>query len=340
MSYLYSQKGSYGVSNFTSICVDAANNRLFCGCAGYVYMLSFNGTTFTKIGNEKNLLSSFSPTVVGFDGTYYYCTYSNGSTYVLSAFSFNGTDFTLLGTYSLGPNYPYSSIVCSSDGYIFIMQQEKGTLFAFTFNGSTFTLVASYDSPDVASYVWSHAYDGIYHYITYLNGTSKTGLQALSFNGVAFSSLATVEIDNYTNTKGKGLVHTGTYIVTVANNKLWAYSFNGSSFSKVGNEFALGTTTTTNQWLEYDGQFYYLITGAVGIRIFTFNGTDFTELSPVTDSSVANTYGNIATRLGGYLFFARTSSNGIYAARMDLSATFTASKLSGFAPLTINFTAT
>jgi PKD repeat protein len=121
---------------------------------------------------------------------------------------------------------------------------------------------------------------------------------------------------------------------------LRALTFNGSAFTSV----ATFTNNSPNNFdpraIVGDGYYIYVFgTGTVSqIQAFTFNGSAFTKVSSLTVTLVIH-YQGIYFR-SPYLYFIGGSSDySVYAARMDLTAQFTADKLTGVAPLTINFNA-
>jgi hypothetical protein len=164
-TYIYVADGASGVeafsfngSTFTLISTYNTPNTAYkvWGDGTYIYVaddgdvraLTFNGTSWTSLATYAG---SWTQDIAG-DGTYLYLT--QGYNYPI-ALSFNGSSFTLRGTYTY--IYDGAWVVYYKDGYVYF----GGT--AVTFNGTSFTFKSYY--PTGVSYS-----DGTYVYSAYWLG--------------------------------------------------------------------------------------------------------------------------------------------------------------------------
>ncbi len=227
------------------------------------------------------------------DGTYIYVADIAGD---LRAYTFNGTAFTEVGTYTTTPNSVYD--VWGDGTYIYIADGTSGVR-AYTFNGTTFTEVGSYNTAGSAYGVWG---DGTYIYVA--DGT--IGLRVLSFNGTTFTN-----IDSAASSGGTALRiwGDGTYIYVIdISNGLSAFSFDGTTLTNLA---IVQQVAATEYDVWGDGSYIYAADGPYGLVAYTFDGTAFTKityLSSTTDVKDVwgdGTYIYIADHTGGiraYIF--------------------------------------
>jgi hypothetical protein len=341
MGYVLGLKGTTSiVSAVKSLLPDNYNNYILSVHLGrWLKMLSFDSSTFvyTQVGGDYDCGNGFNAYAMATDGIYYYVGVKTASnTNVVLALSFDGASFTLKGTLGLSTlGVEVMTIICDTLGFVHVCNTQ-GTMRAYSFDGTNFTLITTYQS--LNAYPFQTVYNGTYFYRGDMNISSATGLIALTFNGTSY---AVVGSSYYSSTQypdaTKAVYYDGLYIISQFYTGLYAHTFNGSTFSQVGNTFTINSSSV-QRYLSYDGQYYYLATSGSGVRVFTFNGTNFTELTPFSDTSLSVVNGRTIDYFKGCMHFIR--STGIYAIRMNLSAQFTASKLSGYAPLSVTFTAT
>ena len=195
------------------------------------------------------------------DGDYVYAmSWSEG----LMAFSFNGTNLTLINTTSPGVGLPWS-VFAGDDGYIYTAFGAGG-VHIYTFNGTEFTHVASNTTPNFYD-AWS---DG-----TYVYACGSSGVYAYSFDGNTLTYL------NSTNGAGTEsfIWGDGDYIYVSSDyGGLFAYTFDGDKFTQIDLETTLTSYLFGGVW--GDGTYIY---GSFetdnGIAAYSFNGTNLTYLN-------------------------------------------------------------
>ena len=178
-----------------------------------IYALTFDGTTFTQAGH---LNPAYQPDNVWGDGTYIYTT--SESDYELNAYTFDGSNFTLEGTYA-----GRGGGVWGDGDYLYFGQDYDG-LYVLTFDGSAFTVVDSLD-PSAGYYqdVWG---DGEYIYVAHGN----SGISVFDFDGTSLTFL-----DNVTTTDWAYDVYADNDYIYLANGSdgLRVYTFDGTSLTQV-----------------------------------------------------------------------------------------------------------
>jgi 6-phosphogluconolactonase (cycloisomerase 2 family) len=236
------------------------------------------------------------------DGTYVFTAcYSSG----VRAYSFDGTDFTLLdtdtpsgltygvysdGTYVYGARYSNGIDAYTFDGntlvlkdthhggsgtyydiwgdgtYVYAAVQGIG-IYAYTFDGTDLTNVGH--STHGTNGVWG---DGTYIY----SACQSSGIRAYTFNGTDFTLLDTLDNGGvYYDVWGDG-----TYIYAACYlNGVRAYSFDGADFTHLDSVDDGGHYYDV--WA--DGTYVYTSCGSNGIRAYSFNGADFTLVDHLDD---------------------------------------------------------
>jgi hypothetical protein len=231
------------------------------------------------------------------DGTYIYV--ADQATGV-KAFTFDGSSFTLQGTYdTTGSAYgvwgdgtyiyvaDYTSGITAftfdgssftlqgtydttgnavsvwGDGtYIYVADQASG-IAAFTFDGSSFTLQGTYDTTGSADDVWG---DGNYIYLADQTG----GLRAFSFNGSTFTLKATyATISNIYKVSGDGTyIYAGQPYVSFGDQEILVLTFNGSAFTL---KDGIATDGSNRKFVGTDGTYFYV--GTTILDSYKFNGS-------------------------------------------------------------------
>ena len=198
------------------------------------------------------------------DGTYIYvtCDYDG-----LRAYSFDGSNLTLLDTQADGGHYKG---VWSDGTYIYVASSTKG-IRAYSFDGSNFTLLATLDDGGYYAQVWS---DGTYIYVT---TDGWYGLRAYSFDGSNFTLLDTLQDGSGTYW---GVWCDVNYIyVACGGDGIRAYSFDGSDFTLLDTQDDGGS-----YWGVWsDGTYIYAACTGSGIRAYSFDGSNFTLLDTQDD---------------------------------------------------------
>lgn len=181
---------------------------------GALVAQTFNGTSWS--GNLASTPLSGDGWNLWGDGTYIYV--ADGAA-GLKAYTFNGTAFTLHGTYD-SPGYAQTAW---GDGtYIYLA--DGNAIRALSFDGTTFTLRGTFTTAADSTYdVWA---DGGYIYTTRLD--TRT-LYALTFNGTTFTTAASTETEGSVPITVFG---DGTHIyVGHSWDGIEVYTFNGTAFT-------------------------------------------------------------------------------------------------------------
>ena len=220
---------------------------------GGVNTMGVSGGSFTFGGQTNDgYLRTFS------DGKYVYSTDNNR----IRAYSFNGTSFTALATYTAsGAGHVYS------DGkYVYLSRGGDG-FDILSFSGTAFTLKAHYGPSGNVNGSYS---DGKYLYIANPGG----GLHAASFDGTTLTILATF----HANSTEEAVTGDGTYLYVGAyTDDLYALTFDGTSFTTRGHYVADGNTN----YVFTDGVHIFFTNdtamyGADNLYAATFDGANFT----------------------------------------------------------------
>ena len=191
------------------------------------------------------------------DGTYVYTACDDSG---VRAYSFDGSDFTLLDTIDNGRNYMY---IWGDGTYIYTGCEGDG-IRAYSFDGSDFTLEDTQDDGGDYQGIWG---DGTYIYV----GCHGDGIRAYSFNGSDFTLLDTLDDGG----AYYGVWGDGNYIYTACfADGIRAYSFDGTDLTLLD--------TLNNGGYYYgvwgDGTYIYVACSSNGIRAYSFDGSDLTYL--------------------------------------------------------------
>lgn len=237
------------------------------------------------------------------DGVYLYVADNSGG---LKAYSFDGTIFTLKGTY----NTTTGHVQVWGDGS-YVYSARGGSVDAYTFDGTNFTRVATYiGSLGTVNDVWG---DGRYVYVAH-----ASGLAALTFNGAAFTL-----ITNYALTAANSVQGDGNYIYTVETGAggVKAFLFNGTAFTLAGTSGVSGSYSTFS-----DGTNLYTANGSNSSSVRNFNGSTFTALAT---TSVANSStGRTVWGDGVNVYLGSTSTGKVWALRYDGTSLVSLSEVS------------
>lgn len=268
----------YSRNNDEGTCCD--NNSGIWGDGTYIYMgqISAGGIlwayTFNETTHVWTLKSGTTTTTTGAvygitgDGTYIYVAEGSSG---LQAYTFNGTTFTLKGSYSTSMN---AQALWYQGGYLFVADDTNG-IKAFSFNGTTFTLKATNKpSGTEIDSIWG---DGT----TIYAGDSGAGkLRAYTFNGTAFAAGGTKSYA--VNSIGGD----GTYIYVGAAKTLYALTYNGSTFTQ------LASTSNYGDAYPMIVKNGYIYIGDISIRAYKFNGSAFTIKGnlPLNQAPASNEY--------------------------------------------------
>lgn len=248
---------------------------------------TFDGTNFTVV--DSVLSGHGYPENIWSDGSYYYVA-SPGTG--LFAYTFDGTDLTLAGSETTVLNEARSPW---GDGTYIYVSDGTGGFHAFTFDGSTFTQVGT--SVSTNGFALGVYADGEYVYL----GDGAGGLRVYTFDGANWTF-----IDEDTTYAARRVWDDGNYLYLIGNGGLVAYDFDGTTLTALAVETA-GIGGNSDVW--GDGQFIYVAaSGTNGVRVYDFNGTEFTLIDTypsVTDMrSVAG---------DGTYIFAGDRTQGLYA---------------------------
>ena len=221
---------------------------------GNVRAFSYSGTGNTATIAGTVALSGANQ-VTG-DATYIYVT--NSAT-VVTAYTFNGTTFSLKGTYTAAANV---AGIYSDGTYLYVSNSTN--IVALTFNGTTFTTKGTYAASALGSTDMVRGSSASYLYVK-----AGTYLAALTFNGTTFTLKGSVNV-NGLNIWSIGT--DGTYIYASPQySTTFVYTFNGTTFNLVTND---GVTSGAYEYV-FSGGYIYMSTG-FGFRVYMYNGSNFT----------------------------------------------------------------
>lgn len=230
--------------------------------------------------------------------------------------------------YGENPSGNYYYDIWKQGNYIYTAEHDgaNGMVSAFTFDGTAWTYIdtETFGTADTWS-VWS---DGAYIYVA----QDSAGVQALSFDGTAFTLIATYDTPgaaydvwgdgtyiyvadgaagvhaltfngtawnfiatyNSPDTAG-GVWGDGTYIYLADDDTVRALTFNGTAWSFI----AAQNNPGDNDSVWGDGTYIYVNEAWTGIRALSFNGTAWTDLGVLDLNSDGDVYAE-----GGYVFLA------------------------------------
>lgn len=310
-----------GTSNKTALCLACGDGYIFASCVdNYLRAYTFNGSTFTEVG-------SYSQSGIG-NGFFYKSPYLyiSGNCWV-RILTFNGSNFTLVyysGNLALGNGT--ACIYVDNSNYIHL-SIVNGGLYAYYWDGeSTFSLLAS----KTDYYYAGITGDGTYIYTQGFTGASTIVVKKYSFNGISYSTIGTYTPSAEANQPYGPVLHDGTYLYTGTKTKLIA--INPSTMNEITTVTGLNTVGV----MFHINGYFYCSNGTSIFYCYTFNGSTFTLkgiLNPINSYS----YPQTSATDGTYIYVASYGSSNFCAIKMTLASQFTADKLTGIAPLTINF---
>jgi hypothetical protein len=265
------------------------------GSTAYIFAFTFN--TNTHVWTQVGYTTTAGPIqAIWGDGTYIY-TVENGTTYYggtsgLEAFTFNGSAFTLKGSYSTSMIGDFLTGTTTGGTKLFVADDTNG-LKVFTFSGSAFTLKAT--ALPSGGKITNSYYDGTY---VYANDYNNGKFDAYTYSGTTLTLKGTGN-----SSQGPSSANffwgDGTYLYATYNGYgMEAYSFNGTTFS---------FKTYVDPISTYEGAIYtkngsiYVASpgGGADIRVFSYNGTAFTY-----KGTIPNDYsGMLMWSDGSYLYF-------------------------------------
>lgn len=191
--------------------VDTDGTYLYVSGGDRILAYSFNGVSLSLEGSRADVTH-----FLWCHGGYIYATGDDGT---LTAYTFDGADFTPAGTINEGTGNLWNKV--HGDGtYIYVAAADDG-IYAYTFDGANFTLKGTQDD-DWMIYVF--CYGG------YIYAMSSSIIYAYTFDGTDFTLK-----DQYDITP-ESLVtcyHDGTYLYAVGT-KLFAFTFDGTDFTLKG----------------------------------------------------------------------------------------------------------
>jgi hypothetical protein len=325
MGYVLTEKARLDVTPSSYI------YNIFAGSAGIVAAttelnaVTFNGTSLVKTG-ESTISGGYSISSLTSDGTYFYAI-SNG---VMTALSMINGVPTKAGTaYTLTGLTNVKGMVCDSLGYIYVASTQGIT--AFSFNGSLFTNRATV----VCDQTINLCTNGTYIFAC-TGVLTNNYVKAFSFNGSSFTACGSY-LHSSASKDVNCAYHDGTYLVIGdEDGVVTALSHDGANFAAIGS-VATGKNITS---MDGDGYFIYVVSMAGPITAIRRTGSTLAIVSTIIDSLI-NNLGSFMPRAisvrAPYIYY--FASDNVRVARMDLTAQFTADKLTGVAPLTVNFTA-
>jgi len=223
---------------------------------------TFNNATQTWTNKAHTAPANALNNIWG-DGTYIYITEGTSG---IQAYTFNGTAFTLKGTYNTTMNADW---IWGDGTYIYVADDTHG-LKAFTFNGTTFTLKATATPSSINAK--SVMGDGTYIYVAdYGNNVAR----AYTFNGTTLTYKAATTSQGSGNVEG--VWPNGTYIYVVTTNgpyDVQAFTFDGTSFT-LKKSLKMAIRPGSRIW-EANGNFYLTAATESSTEVYSFNGTAFT----------------------------------------------------------------
>lgn len=272
------QRGMVVTATSPTVTLDAANAT--CSAAGVgPATVAING------GVATNIVSSWQRNGVLF--------YTEGTS--LKATDLAGGTYTPAGSVALLGG---GADIWGNSTHLFVAGAGTATnrgVAAFTYSNGSFTAAGAIDpgSAETATGVWSNG--------TYIFVASTAGVRAYSYNGTAFTLLATYAASS-------GLV-TGdaSYIYISDGTNIRALSFNGTAFTLRGT-YNLDMFASAEILYAKGG---YIFTNAAEVNLFalTFNGTSFSVAAQVVEGRwIEDIWGD-----GQNLYFA-FSAPGNYAA--------------------------
>jgi hypothetical protein len=326
MGYVLNRKANIDVTSASYFYNVLANNLgIMCAVSSMVNC-TFNGTSLTKTGESSGY--TYAASNIASDGTYFYVVF-NG---VLRAFSIiNGVPTEVGSAYTLTGLTNIKGMMCDSRGYIYVASTQGIT--AFSFNGAIFTNRATV----VCAQTINLCTDGTY--IFAVTGiTTDNYVRAFTFDGSSFTARGEYLYSN-SSVDVNCCYHDGTYLIIgddSANGVVSALSHDGTDFVLIGS-INTGKSVTS---IDGDGYFIYVVSLNGPLSVLLRTGDSFAIVSTIIDANINNSGAKFPRSISvraPYVYY--ISSDNLCVARMDLTAQFMSDKLTGIAPLTVQFTA-
>jgi hypothetical protein len=225
-----------------------------CGDGAGLGGFDFDGSTITRDGVIDSGGNYYD---IWYDGTYYHA----NRRLQLSGYSWNGTNYTLLGGIAIGVGVGHFGVY--ADGSFIHCAVTGGNLSAYTFDGANYVLkdsIAAFTPRDL----WG---DGTYIYAASATG----GLRAYTFDGTNYTFK-----NNYAGNSWNGVHGDGTYVYAVksgAGDDLYALTFDGTNLTLVDSVALAGDGNDV--W--YANGFIFANIGPA-IYAFRFDGSSFSQV--------------------------------------------------------------
>lgn len=330
MGYVLSNKGGSGTlgQGTTKTCVYHDGSNVFAGSNVYVAAGVFNDTTF--VAAKQALTTSGTVTEINGDGSYVYALDNAG--YLRASQIVDGTVTQIGSAFATG--YPTSNVnfmECDSQGFVHVGGGSE--IGAFSFDGTNF----------------------VKHTATAANLGSVRGIHfdgSRLFYGTAqaFSQFNCYIYSDSSYTRDTTLGFPAGYCTAVTSDSSYVYfaGLNGSinfinAYTLSSHTFtqaATITTSVTSDCLVSDGYYVYSYEGSSSNRIAAYHVSDgsFNLKGSISIASGMSPNYQVMFYRSPYLYYCLGPA--IVASSFNLKAQFTADKLTGIVPLTINFAAT
>ena len=256
------------------------------------------------------------------DGTYIYVADGSGG---LKAYSFDGTSFTLEGSVTMGGDvdgvHCYDGLIYAASANVLFVYKFDGSTFTkqhnddYGFSSGSYGVFADSSGAYVAragSGVTVLGYglsaysmdaagaftelevlsvpmdaSAIYTDGTFVYVGTRTEIRVYTFDGSAFTYKSAILAE-----ANAALWHDGTYLYALGRNTTNNYRLQAFTVSAAGVLTALANTNAlAGEDMGYDltgdGTYLYVANGVDGLRVYTFDGVDFTQVDSV---DAGNTY--------------------------------------------------
>lgn len=350
MSHIIRKKSASTTYGPECICYDGT---YFWGVAATgtsttsIIRYSVNATTYAVTATRytvsgANSLNSFDGVVA--DGTYLYAVIVSNGQRVLHIFDKSSTPVHV-ASYNIGGDYDYGcDIVLDTQGYIIIINGDSGTpswnLNIYSFDGSNIAMVLenTYTLCITKGALW----DGqafIFNCNPYSGGAWQAcTLRRVTFIGGTLSFTDTKAYGVANSSDAAGVCTDGQYYFAAQYRTIYAVDYAEGGFTA-----ALASATIDEEISDVrcDGAYIYVLSSETSLQnlyVYTFDGTAFTRVS-----FCQGAYGSTALNRHRMVFsdkvIAVTSASGVEFFHLDVVAQFNANRLTGRAPLTVEFTA-
>lgn len=332
MAYTLNLKGSTqsNTGGYDKQSVLCFGNRIYIGSgtAGYgngdIASLTFDGSTYSVQSTKALVGIGYATNInaIASDGNYLYVGGTNPQRYLWGlALDANGDLTGASASVNIGSDI--QTIAVDSSGYIYV-GCTNGYVYAYTFDGSSFTLRGSVEvflGYLVRKIIYTN---GFIHVACAASVVGTQCLEVFTFDGTNFSSVAIYSTSDDVGAYAYGLFYDGQYFFTCNGGYvLDAITFDGiSSYSKSGNSLSLTAVAYNSTG---DSQYLYVLEHGVGVKVNTFDGSDFSLISSYLDTNINQTkYNLIDIDSNGYVHYC--SDSYVKALRLDLAAQFTVDK--------------